>query len=220
MPKLLDLFCKAGGCSYGYSLAGFDVTGVDIEPQPNYPFKFVQADALTFDLSGYDVIHASPPCQFATRLQAIWANKHEHTNLIGATRERLKAAGVPYVIENVSTAKKYMIDPIMLCGTMFDLRVIRHRLFESNVHLFVPPHCDACRQRKIKCAQPGVYPTEEEYWCITGHIGHKEEAQRAIGIDWMKNRNEIVNAIPPAYTQFLGQQLMEYVLNASMEQSA
>ena len=132
MPTLLDLFCGGGGAGMGYHRAGWAVTGVDIEPQPHYPFQFIQADAMTFDLRGYDAIHASPPCQAFSSLKSMW-NAKEHANLIDATRERLRQNGTPYVIENVPGAPLTRL--VVLCGTMFDLgtttaELRRHRTFE------------------------------------------------------------------------------------------
>lgn len=211
--QLLDLFCKAGGCSVGYQRAGFDVVGVDIEPQKNYPFRFIQADALNlpFDITEFDVIHASPPCQAYSVLAAMHPDRH-YPDLVGATRKLLQASGRPFVIENVETAPLeaepglFGLHGILLCGTAFGLgargmELRRHRLFESNVLLSAPP----CRHR-LKTI--GVY----------GHGGHtgkhrmayRKEASEALGIDWM-NRDEMCQAIPPAYTEFIGVQLLKYI---------
>lgn len=203
-PRLLDLFCGAGGAAMGYHLAGFDVVGVDINPQKNYPFEFHQADAMTYPLDGFDAIHASPPCQAYSRLKAMWPEKRDaYPDLVGPTRERLHATGVPYVIENVPGAP--LVDPLLLCGTMFglgargmDLR--RHRLFETN--FFLPQYpCLHDKARKTI----GVY----------GHGGHSgkhrmanaAEAREALGIGWM-NRDEMTQSIPPAYTQWIGERLI------------
>jgi hypothetical protein len=140
-PRLLDLFCKAGGASMGYHRAGFEVVGVDMEPQPRYPFEFHQADALTFPLGGFDVVAASPPCQIHTSLKplakATAKRMLNYLDLIPPTRERLIAWGGPYVIENVpgSTLRGHFV----LCGSSFGLRVRRHRWFESNLPVLVPP---------------------------------------------------------------------------------
>src|SRR5574337_20985 len=128
-PRLLDLFCCAGGCAMGYHRAGFDVVGVDINPQQRYPFEFHQADAMTFDLSGFDAIHASPPCQAYTVLGGREDLSH-YPDLVDAVRERLQASGKPWIIENVPGAP--LRDPITLCGAMFGLRRYRHRLFERD----------------------------------------------------------------------------------------
>ena len=134
--RLLDLFCGAGGAALGYQMAGFDdITGVDINPQPRYPFKFIQADAMEFDLDGYDLIHASPPCQGYSVTKNIWIN-NKHLMLIEDIRKRLY--NHKYVIENVLGAP--LNNPITLCGEMFKLRVIRHRLFETNWYCKQPKH--------------------------------------------------------------------------------
>jgi DNA (cytosine-5)-methyltransferase 1 len=141
-PRLLDLFCCAGGAGVGYSRAGFEVVGVDINPQPRYPFEFVQADALNLDadfIATFDAIHASPPCQSYSDLAKRNGNAHEWPRLIEPVRELLVSTGLPYVIENVDGAP--LIDAVVLCGTMFPrLRVLRHRLFEANFTILTPPH--------------------------------------------------------------------------------
>lgn len=166
-PRALDLFCCAGGAGMGLHRAGFDVHGVDIAPQPNYPFGFTQGDALAQDLSGYDLVWASPPCQAHTPLKHRTGKEYEC--FIERTRAKLKAWGGPYIIENVMGAP--LINPVMLCGAMFPgLRVYRHRIFESNIALTVPPHpkhvvpCAPQRQRKAAFAA-GKFVT------VTGDIG-------------------------------------------------
>ena len=140
-PRLLDLFCCAGGAAKGYNQAGFDIVGVDITPQPNYPFPFVQADALQLDpkfLLSFDAVHASPPCQSYSVLAKRTGNGSSWPRLIEPVREMLVQSGLPYVIENVVGAP--LLNPIQLCGTMFPgLRVLRHRLFEVNVEVVPPP---------------------------------------------------------------------------------
>ena len=126
--RALDLFCGGGGVSYGLALAGYEVTGVDLVHQKRYPFEFRQADALTYPLDGYDLICASPPCQAYTSARHI--RGREHPRLIEAVRDRLAASGTLYIIENVVGAP--LIDPVMLCGSMFGLKVWRHRLFEAR----------------------------------------------------------------------------------------
>jgi len=201
-PRLLDLFCGAGGAAVGYARAGFDVTGVDINPQPNYPSTFYQADALTFPLGGYQVVHMSAPCKKFSK--ATWFHpgaREKHVSLIEPMRERALYAGCVYVLENVEGAP--LRTPVKLCGHMFGLHVYRHRLFESNVLLFQPPH----RKHIVKAAAPGAIAKPDEFWCVGGHFGHKDEAAAAMGIDWMKTVDEISQAIPPAYTEWVGQQL-------------
>lgn len=207
-PRLLDLFCGAGGAAMGYHRAGFDVTGVDIVPQPRYPFPFVQADALTYPLDGYDAIHASPPCQPYTTMN----NRHGSSlpPLISHTRERLYATGLPYVIENVAGALGHMRSPLELTGEMFGLRVHRPRLFESNVLLLAP-------WRPPRQSDPiAVYGKHDQrrLWTRADGTEHRaatlEQAVDAMGIDWM-TWAELREAIPPAYTEHIGRQLLEAV---------
>ena len=137
-PRLLDLFCGAGGAAMGYHRAGFDVVGVDINPQPHYPFAFHQADALEYPLAGFDAIHASPPCQRFSTMTQRWARSSSRPGPDEPTRSRLRESMLPYVIENVAGAP--LVGPIRLCGSSFGLPVRRHRLFEmSSPPLLVPP---------------------------------------------------------------------------------
>lgn len=182
----------------GYHRAGFEVVGVDIEPQPHFPFEFHQADALTFPLEGFDAYHASPPCQGYSVCQNF--TRHEYPKLIAAIRARLVSTGAPFVIENVMGAKKYMQNPLMLCGTMFGLRVIRHRLFETHPPIYFPP---AACAHQYRTAKQGCAPKGNEYHCVVGHFGGVASARKAMGIDWM-NREELSQAIPPAYTEYIG----------------
>ena len=211
MPVLLDLFCGAGGTSKGYLDAGFEVVGVDIAPQKNYPFEFHQADAFEYldsaDLSQFDVIHASPPCQhYTTMLGNNVEAQNKHPDLMQVTRDSLRKTGLPYVIENVAGSP--LIRAIMLCGGMFEeLRVYRHRYFESNIFLFQPHHF----AHKAKAAHTSTIPKNGELWSIAGHFGQKDDAPRAMGIDWMGTTKEIANAIPPAYTKWIGLQLMNFI---------
>lgn len=205
---LLDLFCKAGGAGMGYARAGFEVIGVDIEPQKHYPFEFVRAEALSYALSNgwkFDAIHASPPCQAHS---VITPDKSKHVDLIPHTRFVLKTLGVPYVIENVPGARKALHNPIMLCGRDFDLKVYRHRYFESNVPLSPPcphlPHHD-------NTPRAGHGVSSKGFVSVTGHISGIDYCRMAMGIDWMTSA-ELVQAIPPAYTEHIGQQLMVHIL--------
>src|SRR5215469_5262889 len=140
-PRLLDLFCGAGGAAMGYHRAGFDVVGVDNRPQPRYPFAFVQADAMTFPLEGFDSIHASPPCQDHSPLKSV-AGEHGTGWMLDAMLERLAAQPAVWVVENVGAAHNRA--DILLCGEMFDLRTVRHRRFTIDPRfpglLAVPPH--------------------------------------------------------------------------------
>lgn len=188
--KLLDLFCGAGGCSVGYSCAGFDVTGVDKVYQPNYPFKFYQGDALSFPLDDFDVIHASPPCQAYT-YAAGRPNQKNHDRLIAATRERIQQ--LPYIIENVEGARSSLINPIMLCGSNFGLRVRRHRYFEVPLLREIP---------KLSCNHKVTDMPFDH-----GYTYKESEYRDALGVWWMLVR-ESRQAIPPAYTEYLGRHLL------------
>lgn len=203
-PRLLDLFCGAGGMARGYADAGFEVVGIDNVPQPRYPYEFHVADALTYPLDGFDVLHASPVCKaysFASSFHP--GTKGKHIDFIPDTRARLLASGKPYVIENVAGSP--LIKAIMLCGGMFNLRTYRHRYFESNMLLFQPEH----KKHTLKAAGPGAIAKPDEMWCIGGHFGHKDEAQAAMGIDWMETVGEISQAIPPVYAYWIGKQLID-----------
>lgn len=205
-PRLLDLFCGAGGAGMGYHRAGFDVTGVDIRPQPRYPFAFVQGDALEYIAAHgceYDVIHASPPCQLYSAMRRVHP-KAAYPDLIDPVRRLLIATDRPYVIENVELAP--LLSPVMLCGTMFGLRVFRHRLFESPLLIMRLEHMPHRHFGKSqKQGRPAT--AERPYLCVTGNFGNRAYARAAMGIDWMVKR-ELSQAIPPAYTEWIGQQLM------------
>lgn len=211
-PRLLDLFCGGGGAAKGYHDAGFEVVGVDLQPQGNYPYTFVQMDALEFLMRGgaarFDVIHASPPCQAYTRKAADWGRKRnhwiEHPDLLGPTREALQRTGLPYVIENVVGAP---IDAqLMLCGSMFGLRIQKHRLFEANWALPMAP---------ATCNHEDLYNP----WQGKGRSADKLRA--AMGIDWLPisggasrkagYTGDLFNAIPPRYTEHVGAALLQEV---------
>jgi len=196
-PKLLDLFCGAGGASMGYHRAGFDVVGVDIKPQPHYPFEFHQADALTYPLDGFDAYHASPPCQHFSMMMNITKSKEKHPDLIAPTRNRLKSTGKLYVIENVYKAP--LQGHLMLCGTMFGLGIIRHRYFECDwmpLELMQP------------CNHKGVY----DPWHKDG-VQQREKLSVAMDIDWFMTRPEVREAIPPAYTEYIGRCLIAKIIS-------
>lgn len=205
-PRLLDLFCKAGGCSVGYHRAGFEVVGVDLEPQPNYPYEFHEFDALKFDLSGFDAIHASPPCQAYSRTRFLPGRTAAiHPDLIPATRDMLRDCGVPWIIENVELAP--LRGPVTLCGTMFDLLVYRHRGFESDGLLTAPTH----RTHTVHMSDGRAakyFKAVGEMATIAGHLFSLEVGQRCLDIDWM-TKDELAQAIPPAYTEYLGRQLIQ-----------
>lgn len=200
----------------GYHRAGFEVVGVDLSTQPNYPFEFIQADALKLErdfLASFDAVHASPPCQSYSDLAKRNGNGHMWPRLIEPVRKMLKSLGVPWIIENVEGAP--LRDPVVLCGTMFPgLRVIRHRLFEANFPLEVPdhplPHPRVFTHDKRK-AHYGILDQDVSFVQVTGGGNCSiANAKDAMGIDWMK-KNELNEAIPPAYTEYLGKQLMEHL---------
>ena len=207
-PKLLDLFCGSGGAATGYSQAGFDVYGVDIKPQPYYPFWFLRADAIehlvSVDPSKYDFIHASPPCQaYSSASPAV----NDHPDLVGLTRDWLVATGVPYVIENVPQAP--MRRDLMLCGSMFGLEIQRHRIFEfgCGASVDVQPSCE----HRWKEGRP---------WSVVGNAGgtlsrsrsethsfkyrNLAHAQELMEMPWVRTRKGITEAVHPAYTRFIG----------------
>lgn len=230
MMRLLDLFCCAGGAGMGYHRAGFEVVGVDLRPQPRYPFEFIEADVLSLDpafIAGFDAIHASPPCQAHTAMKTMH-NAKEHLDLVPETRALLNASGRPWIMENVVGAP--LLDPILLCGTMFglgveDAELRRHRLFETSFSIPLHPECQHGARATI-----GVYG---------GHVRNRQRARTigiygegardsrrkfdkgvpdftsdqgraAMGIDWM-TLAELSQAIPPAYTEWLGHQLMAHI---------
>jgi hypothetical protein len=209
-PKLLDLACKAGGASEGYYRAGFDVTGVDIEPQPNYPghMVFIQADMFEYlpaHAFEFDVISASPMCEVYSLGTQRWLNSghRDYKDQIAPLRPLLAATGKPWIIENVERAP--LRKDVMLCGTMFGLKLLRHRVFESNVALFGPG---------APCHHFGNIKHNKNYVTVAGHGGEGSNRlsdwQEAMGIYWM-SKIELSKAIPPAYTEWLGLQLMEYL---------
>lgn len=215
--RLLDLFCGAGGCSVGYHRAGFEVTGVDAKPHADYPFVLVEANALdmltdTAFLDRFDVIAASPPCPRYSTITPD-SSRHLHPDLIPPVRSALRTWGGIYIIENVPGAVRVLDNPTKVCGSAFGLPVRRHRFFESNAWL-TPTECfHETQGRPI-----GVYgdhpQDDEEYRRPDGtRRGNKaktiEQAQAALGIDWMTDWDDLTDAIPPAYTEFLGRQLIE-----------
>jgi DNA (cytosine-5)-methyltransferase 1 len=209
-PLLLDLFCGAGGAAMGYSRAGFEVVGVDIRPQPRYPFEFHQADALTFPLDGFDAIHASPPCQRYTALRSVF-DSSKYADLVEPVRHRLTAWGGPWVIENVVGAP--IRRDLILCAAPFGLRSYRHRIFESNVPLWNPEHPrHTVRVNRRKKNRRGHWDAGG-FVTVVGDIG-SYVGPEAMGIDWMTG-NELSQAIPPAYTQFIGEQLIEHLRRAA-----
>jgi DNA (cytosine-5)-methyltransferase 1 len=213
-PKLLDLFCGAGGAGMGYYRAGFDVTGVDIKPQPHYPFKFIQADALTFPLEGYDAYHASPPCQgysHGVRNPEVKLTP----KLIDAIRDRLYSTGKPYVIENVKGARDSLkVIPegyFVLCGTMFPgERPVRHRLFEARPFIWSPCHQKCLGHNKRLAKRLGVNRRMVEVATVHENV---PLWQSLMGINWTTDPHELSEAIPPAYTEYIGKYLMKELGN-------
>jgi DNA (cytosine-5)-methyltransferase 1 len=207
-PRLLDLFCGAGGAGMGYHRAGFEVVGVDIKPQPHYPFKFVQGEALEYVRehgAEFDVIHASPPCQAYSTTKGL--HSRFHPMLIDEVRLGLSLTNRPFVIENVKGAP--LLNAITLCGSSFGLGVWRHRLFESPVFFWASPcQHDLCPLPLDVTGTGGPCATRP----TPGGGLHRKprnlaDARWAMGIDWM-TRKELAQAIPPAYTAFIGSQLM------------
>lgn len=214
--KLLDLFCGAGGCAMGYARAGFSIVGVDHKPQPNYPFEFWQLDAVEVldwlltgrwqvaPLADFVVIHASPPCQGYSGLRRLGKGAGvDSPLLIGVIRERLERTRLPYIIENVEDARGAMRAPYRLCGSTFGLGVRRHRLFETNFPLLVPS-CSCHPSRSTI----GVYGDHPQVSKGMNRAHTLAQAQEAMGIDWM-TWPEIREAIPPAYTECIGAQLID-----------
>lgn len=205
--RALDLFCGAGGASAGLAAAGFEVVGVDQAPQPNYPFSFIQGDALVegrrmLEGVGFDLVWASPPCQFATAYKRRPDHVREALNLIPATRELLLEWHIPFVIENVVGARSELRDPAMLCGSSFGLDVRRHRLFETRGFTLPTPPCDhawqtprfppATNRKNLRST------VEVGVWRIPLEVQHRAMG----GCEWM-TREELSQAIPPAYSRHI-----------------
>lgn len=220
--RMLDLFCGAGGASMGYHLAGFEVVGVDSEPHPDYPFEFVLADANTYPLEGFDAYAASPPCHDHSSLRHGQVAAHGTGWMLAHTLERLKAAGRPWIVENVGSADLAGELRVVLCGSQFGLGTVcrdgeyrqlrRHRQFASNVLLMAPGLC------RHKGEPIGVYGNggpgrrdrsgrRSDTGRRAGYQGYRDESKAAMGIDWMR-QEDLSQAIPPAYTEFLGAQLL------------
>ena len=208
--RLLDIFCGAGGASKGYEMAGFDVTGIDLKSGKRYPFTYIKKDFKTLtveDLQDYDVIHASPPCQtfsITKNLRIAQNKKTDKEDLLDVTRQLLIDSGKPYVLENVPGAP--LRNPIQLCGSVFNLQVRRHRLFESNMPL-KGSGCDHKQQGR----PVGIYGSLNDKIPGGGQTAKTIEiARQAMGINWMI-WTELVEAIPPMYTEFIGKQVMTYL---------
>ncbi len=208
-PKLLDLYCKAGGASMGYHLAGFEVVGIDNKKQKRYPFEFIQADALEVlqdidYLKSFDVLAGSPPCQthsITQHLRNAQGKTTDKIDLIPQTREGFIKSGKPYIIENVPGSP--LVNPVVVCGSSFNLKVRRHRLFESNLEL-IGSVCD----HKTQGRPVGIYGSMRDEIPNGGRTAKSiEQAREAMGIDWMI-WGELVEAIPPIYTKYLGEQII------------
>lgn len=214
--RLLDLFCGEGGAGMGYHLSGFEIVGIDNQPMPRYPFTFVQGDALEYCAAHgheFDAIHASPPCQAYSRSRSIRRGR-EHPQLLEQTRMALTGSGKIWVMENVVGAPMKNFS-VILCGTSFGLRVYRHRSFESNLMFLVP-----------ECSHPSYLM--DGYLCVFGDVvrgrqkGNRgnhykryktDDGRKAMGIDWMSGRG-LSQAVPPAYTEYIGRFLLEHLCRA------
>lgn len=212
--RLLDLFCGAGGAAKGYADAGFEVIGVDIKAQQSYPYEFIKMDALRalilLDMTYFDAIHASPPCQAHSTMRFRNEDVPQTGEFLAMTRNLIKTHPVrlPYVIENVPGAP--MERTTLLCGSMFGLDVRRHRLFETNFKL-AQPECDhAWQVPRFKNPDPRGKPLVGvvNVHGSPSYAGEVELRRQAMGIDWMTNR-ELTQAVPPAYTRYVGERLWE-----------
>jgi DNA (cytosine-5)-methyltransferase 1 len=223
-PRLLDLFCCQGGASRGYHDAGFTVYGNDLHEQVRYPFMFTRGDSLLtlerliagdsvpfgngtesihwMRLADFDAIHASPPCQLYSITHRI--NKSDFPDLIGPTRDLLVQTGLLYVIENVVEAREELIDPMLLCGAMFGIETYRHRLFETNFELIAPYH----PAHLAKTTKMGRAPVDGEFMHIVGNFSGVDRAREVMGMPWA-SRDGLREAIPPAYTEHIGLQLIK-----------
>lgn len=222
-PRLLDLFCYAGGASVGYARAGFDVTGVDIRRRADYPFECIEANVVDLlsacdNIEDFAAVHASPPCQASTTMSNRYRGKggptDAHVNLIPWVRRMLDTIGLPYVIENVPGARADMRAPVTLTGGMFGLRVERPRLFEANWALTAPPARKAVDPIGIYGKRQG--PDGRRLWTrrdgsVLRAARTHEEAQEALGIDWVTEWDALTEAIPPAYTEWIGLQLLDHL---------
>jgi DNA (cytosine-5)-methyltransferase 1 len=208
-PLIADLFCGAGGAAMGLHRAGFDVVGFDIVKQPRYPFAFVRQDALTVNLSGFDAVWASPPCQFYSRLRYLpWLKDKVYWRSIPPTRDVVVASGLPYIIENVDDAKWDMLAPVVLCGYALGLSIYRHRAFESPLLMLAPGHRKhnwiiSAGRASLSKRRHGL----NGWGGVAGHHGGVGRHRAQMGIDWM-TAHELAQAVPPAYSEFLGRQLL------------
>ncbi|MBP2581874.1 DNA (cytosine-5)-methyltransferase 1 [Streptomyces sp. PvR006] len=208
-PRLLDAFCCQGGASAGYAAAGFDVTGIDLHPQPRYPYRFIQGDAVEYIRNHgheYDAIAGSPPCQGYSDAQVLQGR--DHPMLIAPTRDAMNATGRPWIIENVPGAAPHLIDPVVLCGAMFGLGTYRDRYFEAGGGLtLTQPHHPRHDKPITKMGRPRR-PGEMAHY--VGNFSGVQAARDDLQVPWM-NRDGIRECIPPAYTQHLGRQLIQHL---------
>ncbi|MFD3911229.1 SAM-dependent methyltransferase [Streptomyces sp. NPDC058603] len=214
--RVLDTYCCQGGASMGYYLAGYDVVGVDQGEQPRYPFPFIQGDAVEYIRAHgaeFDLLAGSPPCQRYTRAQQLQGN--DHPDLIGPTREAMQSTGRPYILENVEGARHELLDPLLLCGRMFGLRTYRHRLFESSLPLGTRLH----PRHVAPLAKMGRAVREGEYMHVVGNFVGVDLAREIMAMPWA-SRDGLREAIPPTYTQFLGEQAAVKILAEKCEAAA
>ena len=198
--KIADLYCGGGGAARGLSNVDFAVIGVDIKPQPYYPFPFIEADVMSLDadwFKGFDAIWASPPCQRYSLNAIQHQTVEDHPDLIVPTRELLDSTGLPYVIENIPNAP--IRKDLLLCGSMFGLRLIRHRIFESNIRLTQLEHGDHHPYFITVTGHPGGNSSRDG----NAHLGTMEEWQEVMEIDWLPART-LAEAVPPAYAEHIG----------------
>lgn len=206
--RVLDVYCCQGGAGAGYAAAGGEVLGVDLHPQPRYPFPFSQGDALeAIGRNGdrVDFIHASPPCRAYSDTQRIQRN--DHPDLIGPTRDALNATGRPWVIENVGGAVNELRNPVMLCGAMFGLHTYRHRWFETGGGFtFTTPEHPEHAHTTVKMGRP---VREGDWYHAVGNFSGVSYVRRDMGVPWM-NRDGIRECIPPAYTRYIGTEFLKW----------
>jgi DNA (cytosine-5)-methyltransferase 1 len=237
-PVVIDLCCKAGGFSAGLARAGFRPVGIDVDPQPRYPYEFVRADVTRIDLAqaarvfGAVAVVGSPPCKLHTPLATvarITATRWEHVDLIPHVRATMRATGLPYVIENVEGARRHLVDPVTLCGTEFDLRTVdqdgderwlkRHRLFEASFPVGRRGACDRCSGRSSTRRIGGVYghggggprsAVARDGRRRNGYQFGADQGRAVLECPWM-TRDETAQAVPPAYGEWIGRQLMTHL---------
>lgn len=207
--RVLDLGCKVGFASDGIArvLPGVEIVGVDIEPQSRYPYTFVQGDMLKFDLSGFDFVWASPPCQrYCLTLRGKPFYRFLHPDLVDSVRERLVISGVPFIMENVVGSP--LIPSVVLCGSMFGLKTFRHRVFESNFLLLQPVHVSH-RKLGLRVVRQGYAAyLPGEMMSVTGHFSDRLAGASAMGITRYATKDELANAVPPVFAEYLVKQIV------------